>query len=60
MTPKERLIEALVACYGTVIEQHMDQVLDRVSVTCAALLYAGNQGDTPLCIVNRVFESIGK
>ena len=48
MTPKERLIEALVAYYGIGIEQHIDKVLDRVGITCTALVHAGNQGDAPL------------
>lgn len=58
MEAKEKLIAALVEYYGTRAEKDMDELLLRIDLTVTALVFAGNQGDNPMCELNRLFEEI--
>ena len=51
--------EMLIKRYGTMIEDPvvMEEVKKRFSASIAALKFAGNIGDNPLCKLNRAFEN---
>lgn len=51
---------ALVKAFGTQIEDDYETTLKCISAVIAARMYAGNQGDNPLCVLNRALETIVK
>ena len=53
----EQLKEAVVRLYGNQCEKHLDVIDERIGVMLAALLFAGEIGDNPLCVLNRAFEN---
>lgn len=52
--------QAIIKHFGTMCEDNVDELLTRFSMTVAALKFAGNQGDNPLCVLNRFFEGEAK
>ena len=52
------LKEVLVKYFGTKIENDYETILKCISATITARVYAGNQGDNPLCVLNRALEAI--
>ena len=48
--------QAIIKHFGTMCEDNVDELLTRFSMTVAALKFAGNQGDNPLCRLNRLYE----
>lgn len=46
--------------YGEQCEEHRDEIDRRVSAMLTALLFAGEQGDNPLCVLNRAFKEFEK
>ena len=52
------LKEVLVKYFGTRIESDYETILKCISAIITARVYAGNQGDNPLCVLNRALEAI--
>ena len=52
------LQEAIIRNYGEQCVPHIAVIEERVAAMLAALLYAGTQGDNPLCVLNRAFENL--
>ncbi len=48
------------AAYGEQCEPYREEIDGRVSMMLAALLYAGEEGDNPLCVLNRAFKAFEK
>ena len=54
------LNNALVKCYGTMIEDDIDIIRRKIAALITAHEFAGNIGTNPLCVLNRAFEEIIK
>lgn len=55
---KKELREIIIRMYGSQCEEHIDEIESRISKSIAALLFAGDQGNSPLCILNRAFKKL--
>jgi hypothetical protein len=54
------LDKQLILMYGNRLVPCLQEVKTRLDMVVTALLYAGNQGNNPLCEINKLFERIGK
>jgi len=54
------LKNAIVKTYGERSKDKTDIIIDRLNMVIAACLFAGSQGDNPLCQLNRFFEEVYK
>lgn len=52
------LNNALIETYGTQIADDIEMIKKKIDVVIAAHLFAGNLGDTPLCVLNRTLQDI--
>ena len=52
----EELRQHIIRIYGTQCEKHMDEIIRRLTVSVASLLFAGELGDNVLCKLNRAFN----
>lgn len=57
-TNQEILKKALIKKYGTMIEQDYDKLIDKFNAVVTGHCFAGDQGDNPLCILNRALNKI--
>lgn len=57
---KTKLRKLLIEYYGTQIENHVNEVIKRLDLSVASLMYAGTLGDNPLCELNRAFNKFNK
>ena len=48
----DELKAEMIKAFGTQIEPCYEELMERISATVAAYLYAGIQGDNPLCQLN--------
>ena len=59
--PKEdemnSLKEALIREYGTMIEDNWEQLIKDFGAVVAARMFAGDQGDNPLAVLNRALDN---
>jgi hypothetical protein len=55
-----KLEQEIIKAYGEQCIPHLDTIHERMAGMIAALLFAGNQGDNPLCVLNRAFENMYK
>jgi hypothetical protein len=54
----EELKEIIVRLYGKQCSPYIEEINRRISLSLTSLLYAGDQGDNPLCILNKTFNNI--
>jgi len=55
---KDKLWQTIIEMYGTQCNNHREEIEKRIDVMLAALLFAGEEGDNPLCELNRAFKKI--
>lgn len=53
----EALWQELVKEFGPAIDTHKEEIEKRIVKSITSIMYAGNVGDNPLCILNRAYEN---
>jgi len=48
----------LIKAFGTIIEEDYEIIKRKITIIITAHCYAGNVGDNPLCLLNKLLEDI--